>query len=162
VLRATREILEDLGERQAVAAAKAGAFAAEGTEPTAHRKIRVLGCPGRDEMDLLGLEMLRQLLDPARWEVDILSIEMLSVELVAAAGEKEAAVVCVAALPPGGLAHTRYLCKRLRARLPRAKIMVGRWGLKGNVDQNQQQLREAGADDVATTLLETQKYLNDW
>jgi hypothetical protein len=57
--------------------------------------------------------------------VEVLSIEMLSAEMVTLAGEKEPAVVCVGAMPPGGLAHTRYLCKRLRARLPDAKIVVG-------------------------------------
>ena len=87
---------------------------------------------------------------------------MLSAELVALAGEKEPAVVCIGALPPGGLAHTRYLCKRLRARLPEAKIVVGRWGLKDNVEQNQEQLREAGADQVETTLLETRTHLSTW
>jgi hypothetical protein len=60
------------------------------------------------------------------------------------------------------LAHTRYLCKRLRTRLSAAKIIVGRWGQKGSVEQAQEQLREAGADLVATTLLETEAQLNGW
>ena len=109
----------------------------------------------------LALEMLRQLLDPARWEMEILSMDMLSAELVARAGDKEPAVVCIGALPPGGLAHTRYLCKRLRARLPAARIVVGRWGLKGDVEQNQEQLLEAGADQVETALLETRTHLTN-
>ena len=87
---------------------------------------------------------------------------MLSAESVARAGEKEPAVVCIGALPPGGLAHTRYLCKRLRARLPGAKIVVGRWGLKGNVEQNRDQLREAGADQVEMNLLQTRRHLTSW
>jgi predicted PurR-regulated permease PerM len=160
VLRATREIVEDLGERQAAAAARANTPAVEGARPP--RKTRVLGCPGHDEADALALEMLRQLLDPARWEMEIMSAEVLSAELVSLAGEKEPALVCVGALPPGGLAHTRYLCKRLRARLPEARIVVGRWGLKGNVEQNQEQLREAGADQVETTLAETRDHLTSW
>jgi predicted PurR-regulated permease PerM len=162
VLRATREIVEDLGERQAAAADAAGAEtpAAAGAGPP--RKTRVLGCPGHDEADALALEMLRQLLDPARWEMEIMSAEVLSAELVAVAAEKEPALVFIGALPPGGLAHTRYLCKRLRARLPEARIVVGRWGLKGNVEQNEAQLREAGADQVETTLAETRDHLTAW
>jgi hypothetical protein len=156
VWRATREIVEDLGERQAAEPAR------ERAEAPAPLKVQILGCPGHDEGDRLALEMLGQLLDPAVWEVEVLSLEMLSAELVALAGEKAPAVVCIGALPPGGLAHTRYLCKRLRARLPEAKIMVGRWGLKDNVEQNEEQLREAGADQVATTLLETRTHLNTW
>ena len=106
--------------------------------------------------------MLRQLLDPTRWEVEVLSLDLLSAELVALAGEKAPAVVCLGALPPGGLAHTRYLCKRLRARLPGARIVVGRWGLKANLEENEQQLREAGADQIETTLLETRIHLSTW
>jgi hypothetical protein len=92
----------------------------------------------------------------------ILSTELLSAEMVALAVESAPAVICVGALPPGGLAHTRYLCKRLRNRLPKTRIMVGRWGLKGNVEQNQDHLREAGADLIETTLLETRGQLNAW
>ena len=159
ILRATREIVEDLGERQTAAAE--GVQAAEG-EAVPPRKVRLLGCPGHDEADALALAMLGQIVDPARWDVEILSQDMLSAESVALAGVKGPAVVCIGALPPGGLAHTRYLCKRLRARLPDAKILVGRWGLKSNVTENEEQLREAGADQVETTLLETKAHLEAW
>jgi hypothetical protein len=82
--------------------------------------------------------------------------------MVALAGQKQPAVVCIAAMPPGGLAHTRYLCKRLRAQLPDAKIVVGRWGLTSDLEQNQEQLREAGADQVEMILRETCNHLNSW
>ncbi len=160
VLRATREIVEDLGERQAVAAREASGPA--GAAAAAAPKTRLLGCPGEDEADALALEMLRQILDPARWEVEILSAEVLAAELVELARAKDAAVVCVGALPPGGLAHARYLCKRLRRCLPDAHIVVGRWGLRGNVEQNEEQLRQAGADRVLTTLAQTRDYLHAW
>lgn len=163
ILRATREIVEDLGERQVAAAETANTPPEkEGTVATAPGKVRILGCPGSGEADRLALEMLRQFLDPERWDMEVLSKEMLSAELVAFAGEKVPAVVCIGALPPGGLARTRYMCKRLRARLPNAKIVVGRWGLKNNVEQNQEQLLEAGADQVETTLLETRAHLSAW
>jgi predicted PurR-regulated permease PerM len=166
ILRGTREIVEDLGERQLAAAEKAADKVAEAAGPQAvpplHPKVRILGCPGHAEVDRLALDMLGQLLDPARYSIEVLSTEMLSAELVALAAEKEPAVVCIGALPPGGLAHTRFLCKRLRAQLPRAKIVVGRWGLKGDVEQNQQQLQDAGADQVETTLAETRLHLDSW
>jgi len=158
ILRATREIMEDLGERQAASTVPA----AENPKAPACCKVRILGCPGHDEGDTLALEMLRQLLDPASWEMEILSLDMLSAESVARAGDKEPAVVCVGALPPGGLAHTRYLCKRLRARLPAARIVVGRWGLNRDLEQNQEQLLEAGADRVEAALLETRTQLSTW
>lgn len=160
VFLATREIVEVLGERKpADPAISKGEISPPLQAPP---KVRILGCPGHDEGDRLALEMLWQLLDPAVWEVEVLSLELLSAELVALAGEKAPAVICIGALPPGELAHTSYLCKRLRARLPEAKIVVGRWGLKDNVEQNADQLREAGADEVATTLLESRRHLSTW
>jgi hypothetical protein len=158
ILRATREVMEDVGERLAAA----GTPTIEAVEAVSPRRVLLLGCPGRDAADILALDMLRQLLDPTRWEVEVLSLNLLSVELVALIGEKAPAVVCLGALPPGGLAHTRYLCKRLRARLPGTRIVVGRWGLKANLEENEQQLREAGADQIETTLLETRIHLSTW
>ena len=40
--------------------------------------------------------------------------------------------------------------------------MVGRWDLKGDLEQNQEELREAGADRVETALLETRTHLSTW
>jgi hypothetical protein len=108
------------------------------------------------------MEMLRQLLNPLEWEVEVAALETLTAELVTQVTKGKPSLVCIGALPPGGLAHTRYLCKKLRARHPDLKIIVGRWGLQDNVTENRDQLEEVGADLIATTLLETRKQLNDW
>src|SRR5581483_1760396 len=88
--------------------------------------------------------------------------EAMTSDVLAAVADRNPAVICVGSLPPGGLAHTRYLCKRLRARFPDVKILIGRWGLKGDVEPNREQLREAGADLVAMTLAETRNQLSTW
>src|SRR5262249_19464770 len=43
----------------------------------------------------------------------------------------------------------------LRSRLPDLKIVVGRWGQKENVEKVRERLQAAGADYVATSLLES-------
>lgn len=160
VLQATREILEDLGERREVVTQAEEAVHAEdrGNAP-APVPLHVLACPARDQADRLALEMLRQLLDPAKWLVEIAAVETMTADLVAHVAEHAPALVCIGALPPGGLAHTRYLCKKLRARFPEVKIVVGRWGLTGGVEANREQLQDAGADLTATTMLETRSQL---
>jgi predicted PurR-regulated permease PerM len=162
VLQATHEVLEDLGERRSAAVLAATKEPSIGGARARPAKVRILACPARDHADRLALEMLRQLLNPAEWEVEVTVLETLTAELVAHVTEAKSALICIGALPPGGLAHTRYLCKRLRARHPDLKIIVGRWGLKDNVDVNREELQEVGADLMATTLLETRKQLNDW
>ena len=160
VLQATREILEDLGERRDVVTQAEEAIHAEDRgNAAAPTPLRVLACPARDQADRLALEMLRQLLDPAKWVVEIAAVETMTADLVAQVAEQPPALVCIGALPPGGLAHTRYLCKKLRARFPKVKIVVGRWGLTGNVEENREQLQDAGADLTATTILETRSQL---
>ena len=160
VLQATQEILEDLGERREVVTQAEEAIHAEDRgNASAPVPLRVLACPARDQADRLALEMLRQLLDPAKWEVEVAAVETLTAELVAQMAEQMPALVCIGALPPGGLAHTRYLCKKLRARFPEVKIVVGRWGLASGVEEDREQLRDAGADLTATTILETRSQL---
>jgi hypothetical protein len=63
-------------------------------------------------------------------------------------------VVVVASTPPGGLAHARYLCKRLRAAVPEIKIVVARWSSAEDAAEVRAALTAAGADTVGTQLLE--------
>jgi hypothetical protein len=160
LLQAMREILEDLGERrEVVAQAEETSHAEDRGNASTPVALRILACPARDQADRLALEMLRQLLDPTKWTVEIAAVETLTVDLVAQVAEQPPALVCIGALPPGGLAHTRYLCKKLRARFPKVKIIVGRWGLTDTVEANREELQDAGADLMATTLMETRSQL---
>ncbi len=122
-------------------------------------KVRILACPAHGEADHLALVMLRRLLDPAKWEVEILPVGTLASELIARAAEHRPGLVCIAAVPPGGLARAHYLCKRLRARFPEIKLVVGRWGLKRGLHANRERLRQAGVHFVAATLADTRNQL---
>lgn len=159
ILQTVGEIVEEIGEMPAADSANDNAGPQSNGQPAVTPKVRVFCYPARDSTDELALEMFRQLLDPARWEIDVASTEMLSAEVVAQAEHEQPALICVGALPPGGLSQARYLCKRLRAKLPNARILIGRWGLTSNIEQNQEQLREAGADEVDATLLVTREFL---
>jgi predicted PurR-regulated permease PerM len=124
--------------------------------------VHILGVAGRDENDALTLKMLQQLVQGGACELEIVGPEALSSELLAMVKEKEPAAICIAAVPPGGLQHARYLCKRLRKRFPRLQIMVGRWGLLGGFDNQRRSLRDAGANQIRTALLETRNDLLAW
>jgi hypothetical protein len=67
--------------------------------------------------------------------------------------------VVIGTLPPQSLAHARYLCKRLRAGFPNLKIVVGCWGWDGDREKIEQRLKDAGADQVATSLVEARARL---
>jgi hypothetical protein len=90
----------------------------------------------------------------------LIAPQTLTSELLDMVALEEPAVVCIAALPPGGLAHTRYLCKRLSARYPELRIIVGRWGEEPGAQDHRKELEVAGASSTATTLLETRQQLH--
>ena len=121
--------------------------------------IKILGCPAKNDTDCVGLEMLRQLLDPTHWDLEVTALETLTSELAARIAADPPAVICIASLPPGGLAHARYLCKRLRDASPEILIIVGRWAPQRNSKIDRERLEQAGASFVTTTLLETRQLL---
>jgi len=150
IVSAARELVENMGAK-----AQAADDAADVT-PT---PVRILGCPARDEGDVVALEAFRQLVNPALCAVEVLPAGLLASELVTRVSEEQTALIVVASLPPGGLAHTRYLLKRLRACCPGARILVGRWGGADDPAEQRQTLVEAGADHVASTLAATRDQL---
>lgn len=120
VLRATTDIVHRLGEADVEAAVDATAVAAPVEV--------VIGVPARNAGDELAVEMLGLLLDAGKYRMQRASTVALASELAATVDSAEATVILIAALPPGGLTHARYLCKRLRARFPQRSIIVLRPG----------------------------------
>ncbi len=151
IVELIRELVEEIGS----AASQLQSRPAAGPEAAATPvppKLMILGCAARDASDETALEMLHRILDPAVCQMEIVSTDRLVSEVVELVAEERPSLVCIASLPPGGLAHTRLLCKRLRSRYGGLKIVVGRWGLQSNIERNRDQLMTAGADHFATTL----------
>jgi hypothetical protein len=117
--------------------------------------VWALGFPAHGPVDELALLLFQHSLQTARCGVQLTDIQTPPAELASLIERKEAALVFIAAVAPGGLEQTGYLCKRLRGRFPGLKIVVGRWGLKGNVEKTRDRLLSAGADRVTMTLSET-------
>ena len=154
MLRATQEITEEVAE------AKKDSTPPATKTATPDSRVRVLACPARDDLDRVGAELLSRLLDPAKWEVEVVAVATLASEILEQIEVMVPSVVVISAIPPGGLAHTRYLLKRIHARFPGLHVVVGRWGPV--VDGESQQFRDVGADNVANTITETLSHLTAW
>jgi hypothetical protein len=158
--QATREILDVLAhDAPAPLERNPGDLAM--SDAGADTRVRIVGCPARDEADALALEMVRHLLDPARYRIEVIGASMLTAEVVAWVDLHRPALLCIGAVAPGGLSQARHLCKRLRSQCPELKIVVGRWGLHDEKDADRQQLLAAEADHVETTVLDTQRTLTE-
>lgn len=156
IFQATREIVADLNNMQPEVSGSEEITMAANDDTAKAPKVRILGCPARDEADELALRMFRRLLEDTRYDIEVMSEAVLTSEVVALVGEKGPAMIVIATLSPNGLGQARYLCKRLRARFANLKIAVGRWGM-GNEDT--QSILLAGADRVGTAMIETREQM---
>jgi hypothetical protein len=72
--------------------------------------------------------------------------------LLALVEKADVDVICISVVAPSTVIHARYLCLKLRAQLPRLKIVIGLWGATEDVTEATKRLRDSGADEVVTTL----------
>jgi predicted PurR-regulated permease PerM/methylmalonyl-CoA mutase cobalamin-binding subunit len=157
---AVREVAEEVAEFKPADTAVADAAASAG----AAARVRALLVPAKDGVDDAATQLLVRLLDPADWDVATAAVETLTSELLDRIAADEPAAVVIVSLPPGGLTHTRYLCKRIRQRFPDVKVVVCRWTPPGDDGEpaGADALRAAGADEVTTSLESTQTFLHGW
>lgn len=154
-----RAILEDLEDPQKNSTANDTVAESAVVDSLPSEMQQVLGFPADGKADEVALLTLGKMLDGMRYKMEIISADMLASEMVSLVERKQPGIICIGAVAPGGLAHARYLCKRIRARCPEVKILVGRWGFSGNPETTRATLTSAGADRIAITLAEARDHL---
>ena len=160
VIDATRELISDAAEIiRRHAETEPPAAAADASLLGPREPLRVLGYAVNGVADEVALAMLAHLLDDLPIAMEITGTRMQAVELVSLVGDRKFSVVCFADLPPSSSSKTRYLVRRLRSALPELRIAVGRWGPPALADESSQTLLDAGANHVASLLIESRNYL---
>ena len=106
----------------------------------------------RDGIDHLAAQMLARLLPAAEFPAIALAHSKLAADTLAAIESQQCKTVLISALQPPAASHAESVCRRLRQRFPNLKILVGLWGVDGNVARAALRLKAAGADEVVTTL----------
>jgi AI-2E family transporter/B12 binding domain len=109
----------------------------------------ILSLPARSEADEIAAMMLAQVLETKSCVVHAVSVTYLASEMVDFVEQRKADVVCVSATPPGAMMHARYLCKQLRRRFPKVKLVVGLWDIEGDLVKASERIG-CGATVVAT------------
>jgi len=142
------ELIDEVAEREDAAVPDTAVSEAAG-------ECRVLCLPAKDEADQIAAQMLAQLLQRVHVDATSISVQALASEMVEEVAKHQAQVVCISVLPPLAVMHARYLCKRLRARFPALKIIVGLWGVHADAKKLRERLPSTCADHVTVSLAET-------
>jgi hypothetical protein len=127
-------------------------------DPDVEPRLRLLGCAAQDQTDELALVLLGHVL-PEFGALELLPRGLLVAETVKAAQERRPDAVLISAVGPGGAAHARHICKRLRQSLPELRIIVGRWDYRGDRERMTDGLRARGASQVVVSLAEAVDYI---
>jgi predicted PurR-regulated permease PerM len=164
IVDATRELIVDAADsiRRILEAETVPPQPAGSEDPAVlgpREPLDVLGYAVNGVSDEVALAMLAHLVDDLPISIEILSTRMQAQELIALIRDRQFSVVCFADLPPSPTSKTRYLVRKLRAALPDVRIAVGRWAPPAMADESVQALRDAGANHVASLLVESRDYL---
>lgn len=150
VLRAIRDVVHHLigqtREEQAPETADTT------TPPVSKPQGYILGVPARSRGAELVLDMLSQVLRPVAEEVVQLSTATLGSEVLAVAEQRAPDLICIVAMPPGGLTQARYLCKRIRSQFPKLQILVVRPGFQHETTEDRDRILRRLTTDGVNTL----------
>ena len=154
------DMVEDLGTRPAAPSAAAleksesGANEAASAPPAVLVDCRIFCLPARAGRDELAGAMLIQLARQQGFGAQNASAKLVAGEILTLVEKSDVDVVCISVVAPSTVIQARYLCLKLRSLLPNLKIVVGLWGATENLGQATKRLRDSGADEVVTTLVE--------
>ncbi|WP_019142553.1 AI-2E family transporter [Noviherbaspirillum massiliense] len=121
----------------------------------------VLSIAGRGQLDAAGAEMLVQALAGQGIGANLLPAIAVTLDHIGNIDLAGIEVVCLSYFSPRPKAYARFVCRRLKRRLPRLKIVLGAWNLASEAGPPEQLAADSGADAVATTLEEAVRRIEE-
>lgn len=155
IFRSTRGLIEELGEGEmdlpTPSSEQDGAL--ESGVMNAELPAMEIACvPARDEADELVAMMLAQLLQQSGFSARPIPLGTVA-DMLTQVSDPDLRVVCVSALPPSAFGQARSLCRRLRTRSPKMRIILCLWNSNDGT-KVEERLGSEWADAVCTTLAE--------
>ncbi|MGH9572810.1 MAG: AI-2E family transporter [Candidatus Acidiferrales bacterium] len=120
---------------------------------------KIVCIPARDEADEVVALLVCQLLERRGTNAESLAIAP-AVEMVAQAVEIRPEMICISALPPLAIKHTRMLYASMRSQAPDVPIAVCLWNFEGDLHKAASLLHLISRDRVFTSLPEVLRYFS--
>ncbi|WP_353069916.1 AI-2E family transporter [Tunturibacter empetritectus] len=153
IMQSTRELIEELGESAPVEATNRQLLGSDA-------ESRIACIPARDEADEVVGMLLCQSLDRAGLVSQSIPTGPVA-EMLSAVADLDPVVVCISALPPFAIEHTRTLYHKLRAKFPEINIIICLWQFAGDLEKTQRRLKTSNGHPVFFTLPEVLEHVKD-
>jgi hypothetical protein len=123
---------------------------------------RILCLPAHDRADEITAAMLAQLLEQKGLVAVSFPIDGPSAQdCIASMEAGEGDVVCISSLPPYAFAPARAMCKQIRERFPKLKVVVCVWGFSGDMQKVQARFERTPPDRLSTSLAEAVEHVQE-
>jgi hypothetical protein len=147
------EMIAELSEYQLAHDSSQAEAAAAESGPAGRLGARVLCLPANDRADEVTAAMLAQLLEQAGHAALSLPIAHASpAEALALIESRQDDVVYISALPPYAFQPARTMCKVIRERFPKLKLVIGVWGFSGDLEKAKARFERTQPDRLVTRL----------
>ena len=155
VFQSAREIADDLFERYGESrTADLAAIPTQLEQPASLQtapRAKIICVPARDEADEVVAMVLSQLLRHAGYDAIHIPLSTPG-EATERVKLHHADIVCISALPPFVISHSRSLCRALKSYSSKLPIVIGMWAFAGDTTQLAQRMKACGGAPVVTNL----------
>jgi predicted PurR-regulated permease PerM len=156
------EMIIELSEYQLARHPSAAEGAAADSVPAECPGATILCIPASDRADEVTSAMLAQLLEQAGHPaLSFPAAHASPVELLAFLEVRQDDIVCISALPPFAFPPARTMCKLIRERFPKLKLVVGVWGFAGDTEKAKARFERAQPDRLLTSLAQAVEQIQE-
>ena len=146
------EMVAEFSEYQPVLSLPSEEDSDRAPRQAAHFSGRILCLPAHDQADETTAAMLAQLLEQKGYVALSFPHGTSPLEMLALADPGEDDVICISALPPYAFVPARTICKQMRGRFPRIKLVAGIWGFRGDTEKAKARFERNQPDRLVTAL----------
>ncbi|HEY1756681.1 MAG TPA: AI-2E family transporter [Bryobacteraceae bacterium] len=130
--------------------------------PALEHLSRIICIPAHDRADEITASLLAQLLEQKGHAALAFPIGGPPAhELIALLKPEESDVVCISSLPPYAFAPARAMCKQIRERFPKLKVVVCVWGFSGDLKKAQARFERTPPERLSTSLAQALDHVQE-
>ena len=156
------EMITELSEYQPEPLPSPAEDAAAPSGPAEQTAARILCLPANDRADEVTAAMLAQILERAGHAALCLPVAHASLlEMLALLETRPDDVICISSVPPYAFSPARAMCKLVRERFPKPKLVVGVWGFSGDTEKAKARFERTQPDRLLTSIAQAVEQIQD-